>query len=290
MKSLFVNATLVAYLVATVLYFLYLASQRKKAATIGLAVVFAGIALNVAAMIERWIVAGYPPFSNMYESLLLMSCAIAALYAAFQIFARIQALGGPIMALAVLFLGYASFVADADIRPLMPALQSNWLTIHVITYFIGYGALSLSFVSALAYLISGKKRMPAPEGGPAPEGTSGPDPEHEIRLEKLTYQFVKFAFPFLTIGLITGAVWAKDAWGDYWSWDSKETWALITWLIYLNYLHLKYSLPSLASKFGWKRESLPRIRCIFSIIGYAAMVFTYYGVNYLLPGIHSYAE
>ncbi len=265
MKFSFTNATLIAYLAATVIFFLYLAWRRRGVALAGLIVVFAGAALNITAIIYRWAVAEYPPFSNMYESLLLMACAIAVSYGVFQILAKIQALGGPVMALAVLSLGYASFFTRSDVSPLVPALQSNWLTIHVITYFIGYGGLSVSFVASLAYLF---KRKPA--------------------LENLACQAINFSFPFLTIGLITGAVWAKTAWGDYWSWDPKETWALITWLVYLNFLHLRYTLPPLAGKFGWKSESLPKIRCIFSVAGYLTVLFTYFGVNYLLSGLHSY--
>jgi cytochrome c-type biogenesis protein CcsB len=281
LKFSLANITLIAYLAATVIYFLHLASQRRKIAQIGLVVVLAGAAFNIAAIIHRWIVAGYPPFSNMYESLLLMACAIAISYAVFQIISKIEILGGLVMMLAVLSLGYASFVAGDDIRPLVPALQSNWLTIHVITYFISYGALSLSFVTALAYLI---KRKPAPV-----EGSEG-QPKPGTKLAELTYQSIKFAFPFLTIGLITGAVWAKTAWGDYWSWDPKETWALVTWLVYLNFLHLKYSLPGLAKTFGWKKESLPTISCSFAVAGFVAMLFTYFGVNYLLAGLHSYVN
>jgi len=230
LKFSLTNITLIAYLAATVIYFLHLASGSRKIAFIGLVVVIAGAVINVAAIIHRWIVAGYPPFSNMYESLLLMACAIAFSYAVFQILSKIKFLGGPVMMLAVLSLGYASFVAGDDIRPLVPALQSNWLTIHVITYFISYGGLALSFITALAYLI--KPRT-------FPEGDDDSPPQKSSKLADLTYQSIKFAFPFLTIGLITGAVWAKTAWGDYWSWDPKETWALITWLIYLNFLHLK---------------------------------------------------
>jgi len=270
---------MLVYLAATTMYFLYLAWQRKGFAATGLTMAFAGAALNIAAIVHRWIVAGYPPFSNMYESLLLMACAIAISCAVFQILTRIQAFGGPVMALAVLSLAYASFVAGDDITPLVPALKSNWLTIHVVTYFIGYGGLSLSFVTALAFII--KRR-------PIVDGVSDAEQQPDLRLDRVTYQAIRFSFPFLTIGLITGAVWAKRAWGDYWSWDPKETWALITWLIYLNYLHLGHTLPGLAKSFGWRQESLPKISCAFAIAGYAAVVFTYFGVNYLLTGLHSY--
>ena len=123
-------------------------------------------------------------------------------------------LGVPVSLSAILILGYTS-ILDKSMKPLMPALKSNWITIHVISYFMGYAGLLIAFIVSLIYL-SARQR----------------DAAFAKKMDGLSYRMVSFAFPFLTIGLTTGAVWAKNAWGRYWSWDPKETWALITWLIY----------------------------------------------------------
>jgi ABC-type transport system involved in cytochrome c biogenesis permease subunit len=158
---------------------------------------------------------------------------------------------------SLLSLGYASLL-DKEITPLMPALKSNWLTIHVLTCFIGYAALTVAFVSSLILIIKRKD---------------------EINLDAISYKMVAFGFLFLTLGIISGSVWANSAWGTYWSWDPKETWSLITWFIYAIYLHTRL-------RKGWKGKKAAWL----SVIGFFAMLFTYFGVNYLLSGLHSYGS
>lgn len=274
----FVNATLVSYLAASVLYLLHSLSRRKALRTAGLAALVLGMALNIAAIIARYLDAGYPPFSNMYESMVFFACCIAVAYLGFELRTGIQKAGWVVILLAALAVAYASFYADSEINPLVPALRSNWLTVHVVSYFIGYGAMTTSFVTSLLYLIGRKNREET--GDTAGRAASG----------ELTRKAVAFGFPFLTVGLLTGAVWAKTAWGDYWSWDPKETWSLITWLIYLNFLHLRYTMPSIARSLGWKPRSALLTENVFALIGFIALGFTYFGVNYLLEGLHSYAK
>lgn len=153
---------------------------------------------------------------------------------------------------------------STNISALAPALQSSWLKFHVFTAIVAYGAFALSFAIALTYLMSlrsDKLKSRYPD---------------EKKLDELSYRMILVGLPMHTVMIITGAVWAEYAWGTFWSWDPKETWALITWLIYAAFLHLR--LQGLkGKKAAW-----------LNIIGFLAVVFTFFGVSYLLPGLHSY--
>lgn len=152
----------------------------------------------------------------------------------------------------------------------MPALKSNWLIAHVATCFFGYAAFAVAFGVSIMYLIKARN----------PEKTSGilgHIPRLEV-LDELTHRMVLFGFLFLTAGIITGAVWANSAWGSYWSWDPKETWSLITWFVYATLLHARLMR-------GWQGKQIAYL----SVLGFSAVLFTYFGVN-LLPGLHSYGK
>ena len=151
----------------------------------------------------------------------------------------------------------------------MPALRSNWLAFHVSTAIISYGAFGVSFAVSLIFLV--RERIK--------DGTFWDThiPPKE-KLDMISYRAVSLGLLFLTFVIITGAIWAERAWGSYWSWDPKETWSLVTWLIYALYLHLRIGR-------GWRGRSA----AIFAVIGFICVIFTYIGVNTFLPGIHSYA-
>ena len=210
----------------------------------------------------RWYWAGRAPLSNMYESLVFLVWAFVISYLLFRKFSgRTLDWLAPWTALvAVLTLGGASFFAS-DISPLMPALQSNWLFIHVSTVMAGYGALLLSFLGAVVYSFMGAQD------------------DKKKSLESLVYRACLVGFWLLTLGIITGAVWANSAWGAYWQWDPKETWSLITWLFYAVAIHLRRTK-------GWRDKKFAGLM----LWGFVLVMFTYFGVNYLLSGLHSYAE
>ncbi len=213
----------------------------------------------------RWAAAGRAPFSNMFESLVLFAWAIAVVYLALQVRHKIPALGVATALLALLTLAYAS-TFESQITPLMPALRSNWLTVHVFTCFLGYGGVAVAFLSSVGYLMAAQRN----------------DPAHQALIgafDQATAQTISFGFLFLTVGIISGAVWANSAWGTYWSWDPKETWSLITWFIYAVFLHCRFLR-------GWRGKRAAWV----SLIGFASVIFTYFGVNYLLSGLHSYAK
>jgi cytochrome c-type biogenesis protein CcsB len=203
------------------------------------------------------------PLSNFYESLIFFAWCLPALgLLAFRRHLK-GYLGALTAILATLLLAYASFGVDSQIRPLMPALKSNWLLIHVVTAFLGYAAFTLAFGTAILYLIQERRRRP-----------SLPPLPH---LDGLIYRTTVLGFLMLTLGIATGAVWAETAWGRYWSWDPKETWSLITWFIYAALLHARLLK-------GWHGRRIAWL----AVLGFMAVLFTYFGVSFLLTGLHSY--
>jgi cytochrome c-type biogenesis protein CcsB len=187
---------------------------------------------------------------------------------------KTETMGAFVLPIASLAMAYASLAPNVrdEIEPLIPALQSNWLTYHVMTCFLGYAAFAVSFGASVAYLIKNK------DAPPTTEEDSGSLPALEM-LDELIYKANAVGFLLLGIGIITGAVWANYAWGSYWSWDPKETWSLITWFIYAAFLHARLTR-------GWRG----RKTAILSIIGFCGVLFTFFGVNYVLSGLHSYAS
>jgi cytochrome c-type biogenesis protein CcsB len=233
-------------------------------------------------MLLRWVAAGRAPFSNMFESLVLFAWAVVVVYLALQIRRQIPVLAAVTALLAVLTLAYAS-TYETKIEPLMPALRSNWLTVHVFTVFLGYGGVALAFLSSVSYLVVvriARFRAAFVSSDRAGKNVGAPGGlELAGALEAATEKTISFGFLFLTVGIISGAIWANSAWGTYWSWDPKETWSLITWFVYAVFLHCRFMR-------GWKGERAAWI----SIVGFLSVIFTYFGVNYLLSGLHSYAK
>ena len=251
----------------------------------GRALLWAGLFLQTGVLIGRWITsyqlaAGHTPpadfldqlsliiiqapLANRYESLVFFSWSLPAVgLIAFR--KNLQGwLGAVVAILACLLLAYASFGGvDSSIKPLMPALKSNWLLIHVVTAFLGYAAFALAFGTAILYLVQDRwPRAALPS---------------QAQLDRLLYRATMLGFLLLTLGILTGAVWAESAWGRYWSWDPKETWSLITWLVYATLLHARLVK-------GWQGRRIAWL----AVLGFAAVLFTYFGVSFLLPGLHSY--
>jgi len=277
MNSAFaLSSTTLLYGLAMVCYVGAFAFKKKTLARAGFYVLAAGFLANTAGIGLRWVESyqmgiGRAPFSNMYESLVFFSWTMAALYMYVEMKYKEQGFGVFVCPLIFLSIAYASFdpSISAKISPLIPALKSNWLIAHVVTCFLGYAGFALAFGLSLTYFIKPKQ--------PGNSVIFSRLPDEEI-IDELTYQMVVFGFLFLTIGIITGAVWANSAWGKYWSWDPKETWSLITWFVYAIFLHLRMMR-------GWHGRNL----ALVSITGFMAVMFTYFGVNFLLSGLHSYA-
>ncbi len=265
-----------AYLFATFVYVAYLAFRSRLLGLAGSALVYLGIVTQLAAMVIRGFESAqmgffHMPLSNMYESLAFFAWCIMIAYAFIEWKYQLRAIGAFVAPLGFAALGINTLF-DKEIKPLVPALQSNWLTAHVVTSFISYGCFAVSFAVSLMYLW----RRAAEKKG-RKEGVPFLFPELKI-LDDLNYRTIAVGFPLLTLGIITGAAWANSAWGSYWSWDPKETWSLITWFVYAAYLHARLAR-------GWQGT----VAAVLSIVGFLFVIFTYFGVNFLLSGLHSYA-
>jgi len=265
MTTLEVNVPFALYLLSLFVYALaYLKSDRRWNLA-GFTLSVAGWAGQTFFLARRWMEGGRAPMANQHESLLILAWTLMLLYVVYRRKLALPLLGAWISVACLLVLGVASLI-DPSIRPLMPALQSNWLLYHVAVIMAGYGALLLSAVVGGIHLFSSRKgRKPSPAKGSLEA------------LDDLDYRALSLGFLLLTGGILLGSVWANEAWGAYWSWDPKETWSLITWFFYATALHLRRSRGWTGRRFSW-----------MSLAGVAFILFTYFGVNYLLSGMHSY--
>lgn len=267
-ENVLFTGAMVIYLAAMVLYFVFLAMKNEKAGKIAGWVIAAGFVFHTAALVVRGIGAGRLPLTNQYEFATSFAWGICLCFLIFLWRFRFQALGAFVTPVIFLLIGYAA-MQSREVRSLMPALRSNWLAIHVSTAIISYGAFGVSFAVSLMFLM--RRRMQEQSFWE----THVPD---EKKLDLISYRAVSLGFLFLTFVIVTGAIWAERAWGSYWTWDPKETWSLITWIIYAMYLHLRISR-------GWKGKAA----AVFAVIGFICVIFTYIGVNTFIPSIHSYA-
>lgn len=275
-SSFLLSTATFIYALASVFYIGSFTFKKNMLSKIGFIVLVIGFTDNTAGIIMRWVESyqigyGHAPFSNMYESLVFFSWTVAILYIFVELKYKESIIGVFASPLIFLAIAYASFDPNTSskISPLLPALKSNWLIAHVITCFLGYAGFAVAFGFSIMYFVKPRDTRS--------ESIFAKLPSLDL-IDELTYQMVIFGFLFLTIGIITGAVWANSAWGKYWTWDPKETWSLITWLIYAIFMHLRIMR-------GWSGKSLAYI----SVIGFLAVLFTYFGVNYFLSGLHSYA-
>lgn len=220
-------------------------------------------AFLTASLAFRTIIGGRSPFSNMFEFSLAFSWGALALCLYFDLRYRLWVLAILVLPVTLGLLGYATTVSS-DIQPLVPALQHDLLlTAHVAVAIVAYGAFTVGFAAAVLYLVQTRRAF-----GWLP---------HATVLDEIGHKTVMVGFPMLALVLILGAVWAEIAWGAYWSWDPKETSALVTWLIYGGYLHARTMRGWRGSRSAW-----------LLIGGFAATLFTYYG-NLFFGGLHSYA-
>jgi len=279
-SSLLFNVTTIAYFAAMVMFLVYLVSKNSGVGLVATVVCWIGFLANTGAIGMRWVEAygmGFEqaPLSNLYESVVFFAWSILLIYLLFDLKYKYRAIGAFVVPFAFFAMIWAQWSLDATIQPLVPALQSNWLTYHVITCFIGYAAFAVACGVSIMYLIKVGKEDRSAESSPA-GGILGMFPSGKV-LDDLNYKAIMVGFPMLTLGIITGAAWANYAWGTYWSWDPKETWSLIVWFIYAAFLHARFTRGWVGRRAAW-----------LSIIGFAATLFCYLGVNLVLSGLHSY--
>lgn len=264
------------YFIAFMLYLVMMVTGRMSIGRVATAVTLVNLAAHTFGIILRWVEShqmgiGRPPMANLYESLIFFAWTIVLFYVLLEWRTRNRSAGVFSTPLAFLAMAYASYSPNISdrIQPLLPALQSNWLISHVVTCFFGYAAFTIAFGLSIMLLI--KQRTSENNGSAFARLIPRPH-----LLDDLIYQLILIGFLMLTLGIITGSVWAHSAWGSYWSWDPKETWSLITWFVYAALLHSRLIR-------GWRGKKI----AVLSIIGFACVLFTYFGVNYL-PSLHSY--
>ncbi len=274
--TVILNYVTFIYFTSFVLYLFRMIFLKEFWARLASFLAWTGFFAHTFALILRWKASynlgfGHAPLSNLYESLVFFAWSIIILYLTVEWRIKDKSLGAFVVPITFFTMAYASIAPGINnrIEPLIPALQSNWLTTHVVTCFMGYAAFTVAFGCGLLYLWkSGKEAKYSPMFAeklpPLPA------------LDLLIYQSAALGFVFLAIGIITGSVWAHYAWGAYWSWDPKETWSLITWLVYAIMIHARYVR-------GWHGKRL----AVLAVIGFVCMLFTYLGVN-LLSSLHSY--
>ncbi len=273
-SSLILSITTFIYAASAVLYISSWIFNSKKSGKLAMWSGLIAISGNLLGFILRWMESykigyGHIPLSNLYESLVFFALTIAIICLFLEWKYKTPHINAFAMPLAFITMGYAALKGGTTaIQPLIPALKSNWLTVHVLTCFLGYAGFAIAFGISVMFIF--KKSV---NNGDLVSRL----PEDDI-LDELTQQTIMFGFLFLSLGIITGAVWANSAWGSYWTWDPKETWSLITWFVYAIFLHLRYMREWHGSKLA-----------VVSIIGFMAVMFTYFGVNYL-PGLHSYGK
>ena len=272
---------MLAYLLSAAFYLGLLIFKQPRAGQIGMLLALAGVVVQTAAIGLRWYESyqlghGHAPLTNMYESLVFFAWCTTLLYLYLEYRYKVRVVGAFVLPCAAVAMAYASFSDRIDdrINPLIPALQSNWLIAHVVTCFIGYAAFAVAGGLGLMYLI---KRRAVQRQAPA-DSIGGSLPELRV-IDDLTHRTIVFGFLWLSAGIITGAVWANEAWGTYWSWDPKETWSIITWFLYASTLHARFTR-------GWSGRRIAWL----AIAGFFAVFFTYFGVNFLLSGLHSYGS
>ena len=270
------------FVMATIAYFAGLFMRSSFTEKVASALTWTAATMGMVGLMVRWRESylishdvGHIPVSNLYEVFILFSIITALLYLFYERRYQIRSLGGFVLLIisaAVIFQLWYTFGKGAhEIQPLVPALQSYWMKIHVPANFVGYGSFSMAAMIGVAYLLKSSQQTNNRQGILA---TALPD---LAVMDDLMYKTIALGFAFFTLATILGALWAAEAWGGYWSWDPKETWALIVWLNYAAWLHMRMTK-------GWNGNPM----AWWAVIGLFVTIFAFLGVNMFLSGLHSY--
>ena len=247
----------------------------RRAANIAMSLTWLAFGLLIAGLIARGIWAGRAPWGNMYEYSLASAAAMTGVFLGVSLRRDVRWLGLLVTMASLITLGVAVLLLYNDSPQLVPALKSYWLAIHVSAAIISGGAFTVGAAATVLYLIADRaERKP---GARISQAIAVRIPDAKS-LDVLAYKVNAFVFPLWTFAVIAGAIWAEDAWGRYWGWDPKETWAFITWLVYAAYLHARATA-------GWKG----RRAAVIGLIGFACFLINFFGVNLFVGGLHSYA-
>jgi len=255
--------------------------------TLGKICIFFSNFLFAFTLLVRWIGEGYFPLSNLYESLIFLSWGISSIHLFIESKTKSRLIGSISAPILFLLSGFSSLTLPTEMQkalPLVPSLQSNWLMMHVSMMMISYSTLIIGSLLSILYLaffnfITENKKVTLQFQNQESLVSAAINSKISLlqTVDIWSYRIIGLGFPFLTIGIISGAVWANEAWGSYWSWDPKETWALITWLVFAIYLHSRLLK-------GWQGEKA----AILGSCGFFVIWICYLGVNFLGKGLHSY--
>lgn len=274
-------------------------SSIKIASKIGFYSLVGSNILLTLLLSWRWVENGYFPLSNLYESLLFFTWGLTIISIILEIKTELSLIGAVVTPLALFVVGFASLSLPDGMQkasPLVPALKSNWLMMHVSIMMFSYSTLIIGSLLSILFLVLTKGKSVTLQGNSIGAlnfavGTDTSDTLGDISVvgksnnrlnllesvDNLSYRIIGLGFPLLTIGIISGAIWANEAWGSYWSWDPKETWALITWLVFASYLHTRITK-------SWQGKG----PALLASCGFVVVWICYLGVNFLGKGLHSY--
>lgn len=281
---------------------LFFFQEKQFLSVIGRTSIILASTLLFFILSSRWIVAGYFPLSNLYESLLFLTWVLLTLYLYIETKTQSRLIGSILIPITLLINGFANLTLSPEMQkssPLVPALQSNWLMMHVSMMLLSYATLIIGSLLCILFLVLSRYEdvdlkvadtnssvllynvMLDYYEAKVISSSSEVSKLGKLKLlqslDNWSYRIIGLGFPFLTIGIISGGVWANEAWGSYWSWDPKETWALITWLVFATYLHARLTK-------GWEG----RKTAILGGLGFFVIWICYLGVNFLGKGLHSY--
>lgn len=272
MSFLLFQSSVMAYLLATAAYLVFFFNKQQTVRRIGYFLFLSAVCLHTLTIVARYFEAGYTPITSHHETISFFAWSLSCCYLTFRWRYTVKNLGVFVCLLVLALMLVAAF-SSRDIVPLAPALQSWWLPIHASVTLIAYGFLALACIGGSMYLLQEREikkkrfglfysRLPSLEA-----------------LDTLNHHCLSIGFPLLTLGIITGSIWAKQAWGAYWHWDPKETWSLVTWFLYAAVVHQRFTV-------GWRG----RRAALLSILAFLSVLFTLWGVSFLLKGVHTYAS
>jgi cytochrome c-type biogenesis protein CcsB len=272
LDELLIAIALAAYTLGALALLFYFFTRRTWLRDVGAPLAIAGCVAQFAQLAARFEMTHVWPLLNLYGSLSLFSAMSVAIYIVFAYRYRLWFAGGLVLALAAIFLAYGVTWYEGTMPP-VPSLQSYWAKIHVPIVVSSYAAFLVAFVFSCIYLL---KYYAQRRAGGAVAGWLAALPSLP-QLDVIVYRAVAIGLPLISVGIITGAMWAKEAWGAYWQWDPKETAALFSWIIYLAYMHLH-------TRHAWRGLRTSWV----SVIGFVSIIFCYLGVNIWISGLHSY--
>src|SRR5579871_6769864 len=277
LDEILIAVALASYTLGALALLLYFFSRETWARNVGAALAILGCTAQFVQLVVRWESTHVWPLLNLYGSLSLFAAMSVAIYIGFAFRYRIWFAGGFVLALAAIFLAYGVTWYEGTMPP-VPSLQSYWAKIHVPIVVSSYAAFLVAFVFSCMYLFKyyAEQSAPGARGDTLVARWLSALPSL-AQLDVIVYRAVAIGLPLISIGIITGAMWAKEAWGAYWQWDPKETAALFSWIIYLAYMHLH-------TRHAWRGLRTNWV----SVIGFVSIIFCYLGVNIWISGLHSY--